>query len=161
MLKKEIKMTKKIIVKNLTDYPKLVPLVSKWLWQQFHKRHGISLKEIIYRTKHCLTKKCPQTLIAFYGHKPVGTVSLWNADYRYRQDLTPWLSVLFVLPKYRQKGIGRILQSELLKTAKKAGFKKIYLMTEMKNYYEKTGWRFMEIGPYTEGRKISLYEYKL
>ena len=151
----------KISIKNLADHRRYIPLVSKWLWQQFHKRHGISLKEIIYRTRHCLTKKCPQTLIAFYNGQPAGTVSLWNADYRYRQDLTPWASVLFVLPKYRRRGIGQALQAAVLKTAKQAGYKKIYLMSELKNYYEKTGWRFMEIGPYTEGRKIRLYEHKL
>lgn len=154
-------MAKKIIVKNLADYPKLVPLVSKWMWRQWSKRHKITLKEVIYRTKHCLGRKIPQTLIAFYSNKPVGTVSLWPNDYAYRKDLTPWLSVLFVLPKYRGLGIGRVLQTALLKTAKKVGFKKIYLMTELKNYYQKTGWRFLEIGPYTEGRKVSLYEYKL
>lgn len=155
------KAAPKVIIKNLSTCRQYVPLVSKWLWQQFHKRHGITLKEIVYRTKHCLTKKSPQTLIAFYGDQPVGTVSLWNTDYRYRQDLTPWLSVLFVLPKYRGQGIGQALQTALRKTAKQAGFKKIYLMTELKNYYEKSNWRFMEVGPYTAGRKIRLYEHRL
>ena len=119
------------------------------------------MKEIIYRTEHSLTKKCPQTLIAFYNGQATGTVSLWNSDHPYRQDLSPWLSCLFVLPKYRTKRIGQALQSALLETAKKAKFKKVYLMSDLKNYYEKSGWKFIESGLYTEGRTINIYEHKL
>jgi predicted N-acetyltransferase YhbS len=159
MLKQNLKT--KIVVKNLADYQQHIPLVANWLWQEFSKRHGRSLKEVIYRTEHSLTEKCPQTLIAFYGQQPVGTISLWHTDHPYRQDLGPWLSCLFVSKKYRNLGIGQILQQELIKTAKKAGFKKIYLISELKNYYEKTGWKFLETSLYTEGRTISIYQYKL
>ena len=154
-------MDKKIIIKNLSNCPSLIPLVSKWMWQEWSKQYGRSLKEIIYRTEHCLTKKCPQTLVALRNNQPVGVVSLWNADYPYRQDLSPWLSTLFVVKKYRGLGIGQLLQLALLKDAKKSGFKKIYLMTELENYYEKTGWKFQETGPYTGGKTIRLYQYKL
>lgn len=153
--------TKKITVKNLAKCQSFIPLVAKWSWQEWAKRHNRSLKEIIYRTEHSLTKTCPQTLIAFYGPKPVGTVSLWTTNHPYRQDLGPWLSELFVLKKYRNLGIGKLLQAELLQTAKKAGFKKVYLMTTLKNYYEKSGWKFVETAIYTEGRKVNIYEYKL
>lgn len=152
---------KKIIVKNLSLCPKYIPLVSKWMWKQWAKRHGRTLKEIVYRTEHCLTKKCPQTLIAFCDGRPAGTVSLWNADHPYRQDLSPWLSCLLVLERYRGKGVGQALQAALLATAKKAGFKKVYLMTDLKDYYEKAGWKFIESGLYTEGRITNFYEHKL
>lgn len=151
----------KITVKNLATCREHVPLVSRWLWRQWSKRHGRTLKEIIYRTEHSLTKECPQTLIAFYGDKPAGTVSFWLTDHPYRQDLSPWLSCLLVLKKYRRYGIGQTLQKALLTAAKRAGHKKIYLLTELKGYYEKTGWRFVETSLYTEGRKVSIYEYKL
>lgn len=157
----KIKGEGEISTKNLSTCREYVPLVSRWLWKQWAKRHGRTLKEIIYRTEHSLTKRCPQTLIAFYNDKPAGTVSLWTADHPYRQDLSPWLACLFVLPKYRGQGIGQALQAALLKTAKQAGFKKIYLMTELKDYYEKAGWKFMETGLYTEGRTVRFYEYKL
>lgn len=151
----------KIIVKKLSACREHIPLVSRWLWKQWAKRHGRTLKEIIYRTEHSLTKKSPQILIAFYNGQPAGTVSLLNADHPYRQDLSPWLAYLLVLPKYRGQGVGQALQVALLKTAKAAGFKKIYLMTELKDYYEKAGWKFMETGLYTEGRTARFYEYKL
>lgn len=151
----------KVTVKKLAACPEYVPLVSKWLWKQWDKRHGRSLKEIIYRTEHCLTKECPQTLIAFYNGQPAGTVSLWNADNPFRQDIRPWLSRLFVSPKYRGQGVGQALQMALLKTAKTAGFKQVYLMTNLENYYEKIGWKFVESGLYTEGRTVNFYEYRL
>jgi len=153
--------TKKISIKNLAACREHVPLVSRWLWQQWDKRHERTLREVKYRTEHCLSEKCPQTLIAFYGRQPAGTVSLRAADHPYRQDLGPWLSSLMVLKKYRNLGIGQALQRELLNTAKRVGFKKVYLFTELKNYYEKSGWRFVETSIYTEGRKVGIYEYKL
>ena len=153
-------MNKAIVVKNLSGQQTLIPLASRWMWREFSQKHGRTLKEIIYRTEHCLTKKCPQTLMAFYNQKPAGVVSLWTSDYPYRLDLSPWLSALFVSKKYRGLGVGQALQAALLKTARRAGFKKVYLMTELKNYYEKTGWHFIATGPYTNGRVISLYEYK-
>jgi len=151
----------KIQVKNLARCRHFVPLVSRWLWRQWAKRHGSKIKDIIYRTEHCLEKKSPQTLIAFYNGQPAGTVSLWNSDHPYRPDLGPWLSCLFVLKKYRSRGIGAALQIELLKTARRAGFKKIYLITDMTGYYEKKAWRLKEVAPYTEGRRIRIYEHKL
>lgn len=157
----KINKTPAVIIKNLADNKRYIPLVSRWLWKQWSKRHGRTLKEIVYRTEHSLTKKCPQTLIAFYKGQPAGTVSFWNTDHPYRQDLGPWLSCLFVLPKYRSKGIGQALQAALLQTAKKAGFKKVYLMTDLKGYYEKAGWKFLETGLYTEGRITNFYEHKL
>jgi len=156
-----IKNKTKITVKNLAACPKYIPLVSKWLWQQWAKRHNRTLKEIIYRTKHSLTKKCPQTLIAFYNGQPAGTVSLFKTDHPYRQDLGPWLSYLFVPKKYRGQGVGQALQIALLETAKSAGFKYVYLMTDIKGYYEKVGWKFIETGLYTEGRTVSFYKHKL
>jgi len=159
--KKSKRPQPKITVKNLADCPEYIPAVSKCLWQQWDKRHDRTLKEVNYRTEHCLTKKCPQTLVAFYNGKPAGTVSLRVADHPYRQDLGPWLSSLVVLKKYRCLGIGQALQQGLLKAARQAGYKKIYLFTELKNYYEKSGWRFVETAIYTEGRKVRIYEYKL
>ncbi len=151
----------KITIKNLNSCREYIPLVSKWLWKQWAKRHHQTLKEIIYRTEYFSGKKCPQVLIAFYNNHPAGTVSLLKTDHPYRQDLGPWLSFMFVLPKYRGKRIGQALQKALLETAQKAKFNKVYLMTDLKNYYEKSGWKFIESGLYTEGRITNFYEHKL
>ena len=155
------KDNQKVIIKNLADYPEHVPLISKWLWQEFGKKHGRTLKETTYRTEHSLTKKCPQVLVAFYGNHPVGTVTLRGSDHPYRPDLSPWLGSLFVLKKYRNLRIGTYLQQALLKTAKKQKFKKIYLITELKNYYGKNGWKFLESSLYTNGKTIDIYKHTL
>lgn len=152
-------MNQKITIKDLSGRREYIPLVSKWAWKQWSRSKGTSLKEVIYRTEHCLTNKCPRTFIAFYGSKPVGTASLWPTDYRIRLDLSPWFTDLYILPRYRNHGIGQALQVAVLKGAKKNGFKKIYLMTDLKGYYEKIGWRFIGTGPYMKTRKTRVYEY--
>ena len=78
----------------------------------------------------------PQTFVAVAEGKPVGTVGMWRCDMVSRQDLYPWLSALYVLPEYRNRGIGRQLQEHLVAYARESGYKNIYLYTDIENYYE-------------------------
>jgi len=151
----------KISIKDLAQHKQYVPLVSKWAWQEWSRKENTSLKEVIYRTRYCLTKTCPRTFIAFYNGCPAGTAALWPTDYRMRFDLGPWLANLYIAPRYRRRGLGQALQAVVLKAAQEAGFKKIYLITELKGYYEKTGWRFIETGPYKRTETIRIYEHKI
>jgi GNAT superfamily N-acetyltransferase len=154
-------MTPKITIKDLADCREYVPLVSKWAWLEWSRGEGISLSKVIYRTEHCLTKKCPRTFIVFYGSKPAGTAALWPTDSRLRLDLSPWLSNLYVLPRYRKLGLGQALQEVVIKAARKSGFKKVYLFTGLKGYYEKTGWHFIGTIPYKKRKTARLYDYQV
>ena len=49
----------------------------------------------------------------------------------------------FIAKEYRGKGYSKILNDAILKEAKKRGFKKIYLKSDLKNYYEKFGAIYM------------------
>ena len=49
-------------------------------------------------------------LVAVVGGQAVGTVTLKSDDWRPREDLSPWLGGLFVLPEHRGRGIaGRLV----------------------------------------------------
>jgi GNAT superfamily N-acetyltransferase len=151
----------KIKIKNLADHPKHFKTVCKWIWEQWEKPDGYNMKGIEYRTHHSLYRtKIPMTFIAFFDNKPVGTASLWQNDLKQRQDLSPWLACIYVIPKMRAKGIGKKLQEVLLAKTKKMGYHSIYLTTDHKNYYEKTGWKFLEMVLLKGGKKCRLYEYK-
>ena len=51
---------------------------------------------------------------------------------------------MFVKKEYRGKGYSKILNSAILKEAKQRGFNKVYLKSDLKNYYEKFGAVYME-----------------
>lgn len=51
---------------------------------------------------------------------------------------------MFVKEEYRGKGYSKILNDAILKEAKKRGFNRIYLKTDLVNYYEKFGAKYLE-----------------
>ena len=51
---------------------------------------------------------------------------------------------MFVKEEYRGKGYSKILNEAILKEAKKRGFNRIYLKTDLVNYYEKFGAKYLE-----------------
>lgn len=69
----------------------------------------------------------------------VGFISIFPNDCDERNDLSPWYSTMFVKQEYRGNGYSRILNDAILEEAKKRGFKKLYLKTNLNNYYEKLG----------------------
>lgn len=69
----------------------------------------------------------------------VGFISLYKYDGAERQDLTPWYATMYVKKEYRGLGYSKILNDALKRKAKELGYKKLYLKSELKNYYEKFG----------------------
>ena len=69
---------------------------------------------------------------------------MFETDGEERQDLSPWYATMYVKEEYRKKGYSKILNDAILKEAKNRGFKKLYLKSELKNYYEKFGAIYME-----------------
>lgn len=74
----------------------------------------------------------------------IGFVSLFKYDGDERMDLTPWYATMYVKKEYRGKGYSKILNGAILKEAKDLGYSKVYLKSNLINYYEKYGAIFME-----------------
>lgn len=74
----------------------------------------------------------------------VGFISLFKTDGDDRTDLSPWYATMYVKEKYRNKGYSKILNNAILKKAKELGYQKVYLKTDLNNYYEKFGARYIE-----------------
>ena len=150
-----------VVVVNLADEQQHIEEVSRWLWEEWSRESGSTLDGVIYRTRHAICKdRVPQTLIAKLGDEVIGTVSLWNNDLMTRQDLTPWLAALYIKKEYRSIGLGKLLQEKTIETARNLGHKNLYLITSLENYYEKSGWTFIENAP-NRGSTVKVYEYSL
>lgn len=74
----------------------------------------------------------------------IGFISMFPTDGDERQDLTPWYATMYVKEEYRGKGYSKILNDAILEEARSRGFKKLYLKSELINYYEKFGAKYME-----------------
>lgn len=74
----------------------------------------------------------------------IGFISMFPTDGDERQDLTPWYATMYVKKEYRGKGYSKILNNAILKEARNRGFEKLYLKSELENYYEKFGAKYME-----------------
>ncbi len=153
----------KLKIMNLLEAPEYVEEISYWLWQEWGEAAGYTLDELIYRTRHCmLAEGVPQTYIALYDEQPAGVVSLWMNDLKTRQDLYPWMATLFVKPEYRNLKIGQLLQYASIEATKETtDYPYLYLVTEHDNYYEKTGWEFVETVPTGTGTSEKVYRYDL
>ena len=74
----------------------------------------------------------------------IGFISIFPTDGDERAYLSPWYATMYVKEEFRGKGYSKILNSAILEEAKKRGFKKLYLKTDLVNYYEKFGAIFLE-----------------
>ena len=71
-------------------------------------------------------------------------ISLFIYDGDERTDLTPWYATRYVKKEYRGKGYSKLLNDAILNEAKNLGYDKVYLKSDLINYYEKFGAKYIE-----------------
>ena len=69
--------------------------------------------------------------------KLIGFISLFKYDGDERKDLSPWYATMYVKEEYRGNGYSKVLNEMIIEEAIKLGYKRIYLKTDLNNYYEK------------------------
>lgn len=75
----------------------------------------------------------------------IGFISLFKYDGDERKDLTPWYATIYVKKEYRGNGYSKVLNDAILKEAATLGYNKVYLKTNLSNYYEKFGAKYIEM----------------
>lgn len=83
-------------------------------------------------------------LILLQDDTLVGFVSIFPHDCDERPNLSPWYATMYVKEEFRGNGYSKLLNGAILKEAKSRGFTKIYLKTDLINYYEKFGTNYIE-----------------
>ena len=144
----------------LYERPALRPAVEALLTEEF----GAPLGDHFYEEllAHSMTPgKLPLTLVAVEDGALAGTAGLWRADMLARQDLSPWLACLAVPKDRRGRRIGQALQEAVKDLARQMGFAQVYLYTNLQNYYEKTGWQWMDRGYEMDNSEQQIYVFSL
>jgi GNAT superfamily N-acetyltransferase len=149
----------KIEILPVADHPALHDTVTHWLWSEW----GTPLNRGLYRSliAHSRRDTIPAIYMAFADGKPAGTVGLLRTDLLSRQEFTPWMAVLYVLPEYRGCGIVALLQEHAIAEAKRLGFSEMFLYTKMSGFYEKGGWMYLESDIDDHGGSIHIFRKEL
>ncbi len=136
-----------IQIDHLASHQNLLPTVAKWLNSEWGKIRGESIDERILAIKQSLnTDRLPMSLVAMIDGKAVGTVSLIPQDMEGESNLTPWVAALYVVPEFRNRGIGSKLISKVTNEAKNLNYRSIFLFATAgrEKLYLKLGWSFVE-----------------
>lgn len=98
----------------------------------------------IDKIKKMFKEKYYCKLILLKDNVLVGFISIFPSDGNKRRDLFPWYATMYVKEDFRGNGYSKILNTAILKEAKKRDIKRLYLKTNLENYYEKFGAKFLE-----------------
>lgn len=112
----------------------------------------------IQKIKNSFCDKYYCKLILVNDKELIGFISIFPTDGNARKDLSPWYATMYVKEQYRGHGYSKILNDAILNEAKKRKIKRLYLKTELKNYYEKFGAQYME--NLNEKEKIYYFDLK-
>lgn len=134
-------------IKDKLEYIKEIAILTQEEWGE----KGLSTDEFdnkvnkkIEKIKSNLDNKLYCKLILLEGDKLVGFISMFPYDGEERRELTPWYATMYVKKEYRKNGYSKILNDAILQEAKNRGFNKIYLKSELKNYYEKFSAKYID-----------------
>lgn len=151
----------------LNKHPEFAPILAFWAYREWYKTRSVSFDLVIKSYKErANSEKMPVTWIAIEDGIPVGMVSLKLNDLWSKKELNPWLSSFFVLPEYRNRGIGYQLMRQVIEEAKSFKYPKLYLFTDMsknhlENYYLNSGWAFFENTKGNDENMIKIFYYNL
>lgn len=134
-------------IKDKQEFIEEVAILTEIEWgkeigtpEEFDERVNRKIEKIISR----LDAENYCKLILLDENKLVGFISIFPHDGDERQDLSPWYATMYVKDEYRGKGYSKILNDAILEEARNRGFEKLYLKSELENYYEKFGAKYME-----------------
>ncbi len=146
-------------VKNKQQYLKEVAELTQKEWGQKNltkEEFNDKVNKKILKIKSNFDNPYYCKLILLDDEKLVGFISIFPSDCEERKELFPWYATMFVKEEYRGRGYSKILNDAILNEARKRGFKKIYLKTDLKNYYEKFGANYIE--KLKTGEKLYFFE---
>ncbi len=101
--------------------------------------------------------RLPVFYLVMNGDEICGCSALIVNDFISRHDLYPWFACVFVEKDHRGKKLGSMMMDRGAKDAKKMGFEKMYLTTDLDGYYERYQWFRIEDGFEMDGSPTRIY----
>ncbi len=140
-------MHEPVAIEYLAGYPELVPVLASWVYDHWGKMYRMkSVEEQIEKISERInTDRFPLAFVALVGSAPIGTASLKIQEMTTHKHLYHWLGTVYVVPEYRNKGVGSALVKRAEIQAKELGVKTLYLHTpDKEDFYRNRGWETIE-----------------
>lgn len=135
-------------VLSLKDKMNFLEEVAKLEYEEWadnkEENRTIRIGNKINKIKKLMLDKNFCKLILIDNNELIGFISIFPNDCDEEQDLSPWYATMYVKEKYRGKGYSKILNAAIIKEAYNRGFEKLYLKTDLDNYYEKFGAQYIK-----------------
>jgi GNAT superfamily N-acetyltransferase len=142
---------------EISEQPDLMDEAIFFFWECWGSERNFEFyKDCIL---HSLNKanRLPKFYIGLNQDKIIGTYALLTNDLISRQDLMPWLACLFVIESERNQGYAEKLLLHGIHQANAKGFDKLYLSTDLNNFYERKGWTYLCNGFGVSGGMDKIY----
>ncbi|WP_128100990.1 GNAT family N-acetyltransferase [Paenibacillus sp. DCT19] len=146
---------------DIRQKPERVQDAVQYFWRQW----GTETSFHFYRD--CMERSVetesdvPRFYVMLDGERIIGGYALLRSDLNSRQDLFPWFACLYVEPEYRGKKLGEQLQNHAIREVQTKGYDKLYLCTDLTDYYEQNNWTHIGKGYLLDDEETRIYEYKV
>jgi GNAT superfamily N-acetyltransferase len=146
---------------DIREKPELLKDAIDYFWNQWGSESNYNFyRDCIERSTET-ESDVPRFYIAIEDNKTIGSYALLRSDLNSRQDLFPWLACLYVEPEYRGKNIGAQLQNHAINQVRLKGYEKLYLCTDLTDYYERNNWSHIGKGYSIGDDETRIYEYQI
>lgn len=130
-------MSANIKIELLTENSKLLEKGVNYFWKCWGNDSNFDFYNDCIQNSLSNEISLPKFYLLLNGQDIIGSYALLTNDIISRQDLLPWFACLFVDEQFRNKGYAEQMLIHGIKEANKKGFKKLYLSTDLKGFYEK------------------------
>ena len=146
-------------IEYLADHLGFVPGLAAWQHREWgHLSPGESSQARAERLRAEAGRGgIPTVLVAVDGGALLGAASLVAHDMHGRENLSPWLAAVGVLPDFRGRGVGSALVRAVVDEAARIGVATLYLYTtstENEAFYRSLGWSVRERVEYLGKRRV-------
>jgi len=152
----------------LSEKQSLFPILAYWSYNNWYLNRNVPFQLVLHEyRRRAAIDTLPCSFVAFWGELPVGMVSIKETDMMKRQELSPWLSALYVSPDYRERGVGTELIRAVLNRCSNKGFKRVFLfidsrhMEMLESYYRNRGWIFLDEETDSDGNMTKILFHEL
>ncbi len=124
---------------TLREKPEIAESAAEWFSKKWNIPKAAYLKEMKAYLEH---KTEYGWYLCLFNNKIVGGLGIIENDFHNRKDLAPNVCAVYTEEAFRKKGIAGHLLNKAVQDMKEKGITPIYLVADIKGFYEKYGWEY-------------------